>query len=439
MDKMGKPAVERLIGKVHEHWPGDTLIQQAYSFIEKAYAGRMHPIGEPYIQYSLNVSLILAEISSDPATICAGLLYHLLSATSMSLKDIRKAFGDEVAGLVHGVTELGRLEWDVLQEEEEGKKEELRRAEILQKMLLIAINEPKEKGQAVNFQKEEKQTENLRRMLLAMASEDIRALIIELADHLHLMRNLDALAVDEKQRILAKEALKVHAPLADRLGIWQLKWELEDLAFRHLQPDEYKRIADQLAVKRETRERYIANVISVLQEELERVGIRAEIDGRVKHIYSIHRKIERKELAFEQINDLLGVRVIVGTDSDCYSALGILHSIWSPVTSIYDGKAGRDWIVNPKDNLYQSFHTTVDAIDGKQLEVQIRTHKMHEVAEYGVAAHWRYEKSANPQRRFPKRNRPGVSNWRLCERVWLTNLFLLVHFKLGYPRIGSLS
>jgi GTP pyrophosphokinase len=230
-------------------------------------------------------------------------------------------------------------------------------------------------------------------MFLAMI-EDVRVVLIKLADRLHNMRTLDALP-EEKRHKIAEETLDIFAPLANRLGMWRLKWELEDLGFRHLDPRKYEEIAALIAERREDRERYIAKIVKILEERLKEEGIEAKVSGRPKHVYSIYRKMERKELPFEQIYDVRGVRIIVNTVKDCYTVLGIVHSLWPPILEEFD-----DFIAIPKDNMYRSLHTTVITDDGKTLEVQIRTHEMHQMAEYGIAAHWRYKEGAKKDMAF---------------------------------------
>jgi GTP pyrophosphokinase len=243
------------------------------------------------------------------------------------------------------------------------------------------------------------QAENLRKMFLAMA-EDIRVVIIKLADRLHNMRTLDAKPPDNRVRT-ARETMEIYAPLASRLGIWQLKWELEDLAFRHLEPDRYREIAQLVASKRAHRERYIAQVESILREELAKQGVQADVQGRAKHIYSIHQKMQKyaaQGKSFNEIYDLLALRVLVNTVSDCYSALGAVHGLWHPIPGQFD-----DYIANPKESMYQSLHTTVMCLGARPLEVQIRTYEMHRLAEYGVAAHWRYKEGGRRDRRYEER------------------------------------
>ncbi len=330
------------------------LIERAYEVAERAHAGQTRASGEPYIVHSLAVALMLADLHLDPATIAAGLLHDVPEDTSVTVDQVREMFGPEVASLVDGVTKLGQI--DRLSAEG--------RASI-----------------------EEQRAESLRKMFLAMV-HDVRVVLIKLVDRLHNMRTLGALP-EEKRRRIAQETLDIFAPLANRLGFWQLKWELEDLSFRYLDPEMYHEIAERIAERRGDRERQIAQIAATLKERLREAGIEAVVDGRPKHIYSIYRKMQRKGLDFDQIYDVQGVRVIVDTVTDCYASLGVVHSLWTPIPGEFD-----DYIATPKDNMYQSLHTAVVGPDGKPLEVQIRTHEMHRTAEYGIAAHWRYKEGS---------------------------------------------
>ncbi|GAB4408148.1 MAG: bifunctional (p)ppGpp synthetase/guanosine-3',5'-bis(diphosphate) 3'-pyrophosphohydrolase [Anaerolineales bacterium] len=330
------------------------LIERAYEVAERAHAGQTRASGEPYIVHSLAVALMLADLHLDPKTIAAGLLHDVPEDTSVTIDQVRDMFGEEVASLVDGVTKLSQI--DRLSSEGRTSVEEQR-------------------------------AESLRKMFLAMV-HDVRVVLIKLADRLHNMRTLGALPEDKRRRI-AQETLDIFAPLANRLGFWQLKWELEDLSFRYLDPEMYHEIAQRIAERRGDRERQIAQVAAILKERLHEAGIEAEVDGRPKHIYSIYRKMQRKGLDFDQIYDVQGVRVIVDTVTDCYASLGVVHSLWTPIPGEFD-----DYIATPKDNMYQSLHTAVVGPDGKPLEVQIRTHEMHRTAEYGIAAHWRYKEGS---------------------------------------------
>jgi len=333
---------------------GRELIERAYELAEVAHSGQKRASGEPYIQHSLTVAQILADLRLDSATIAAGLLHDVVEDSIVTVEDLRQDFGDEVASLVDGVTKLSQID---------------RLSQMTQRDL------------------QDEEAESLRKMFLAMA-DDVRVVLIKLADRLHNMRTLDALS-EEQQRRIAGETLEIFAPLANRLGIWQIKWELEDLGFRYLHPAKYQEIVAQLDERRAARERRISRIIGILERELKEEGIEAEISGRPKHIYSIYAKMNRKGLPFEQIHDVRGVRIIVNTVKDCYAVLGIVHSLWRPIPGEFD-----DFIATPKDNMYQSLHTAVVGPDGKPLEVQIRTNEMHRRAELGIAAHWRYKEQA---------------------------------------------
>src|SRR5260221_3270483 len=300
----------------------------------------------------------------DARAISAALLHDSVEDTPVTLDDIESQFGIEVARLVDGVTKMEQLPTDV---------------------------EAMKGGKAGN-----KESEYLRKTFLAMGS-DIRVVLIKLADRLHNMRTLGYLS-PERQKRMAKETMEIFAPLANRLGIWQMKWELEDLSFRYLNPEKYKEIASKIAERRADRERYMHRIRDVLQKELTAADIYAQISARPKHIYSIYRKMERKRVPFEEIYDVRAVRVIVPDNPTCYQVLGIIHSIWHPIPGEFD-----DYIAAPKDNFYRSLHTAVLDEEGKTLEVQIRTMDMHEHAEYGVAAHWRYKEGAGRDDEFEKR------------------------------------
>ncbi len=329
------------------------LIQRAYELAATAHQGQNRASGEAYIHHPLAVAGILAELHLDPATIAAALLHDVAEDTEYDIDYIREHFGDEVARLVDGVTKLEQID-------------QLRKA---------------------NASLENEKAESLRKMFLAMV-DDVRVVLIKLADRLHNMRTLNSLP-EHKRRRIARETLEIFAPLANRLGIWQIKWELEDLAFRHLEPETYKALARKIQQRRQDRERYVNQVIRILKEELRKAGIHAEVSGRPKHIYSIWRKMKRKGVDFDQIYDAQGVRIIVDTVQDCYAALGVVHNLWRPIPGEFD-----DYIATPKDNMYRSLHTAVVGPHGRPMEVQIRTWEMHRTAEYGIAAHWRYKEQS---------------------------------------------
>ncbi|MCL6430441.1 MAG: bifunctional (p)ppGpp synthetase/guanosine-3',5'-bis(diphosphate) 3'-pyrophosphohydrolase [Anaerolineae bacterium] len=330
-------------------------IRRAYEVAAAAHAGQVRDSGEPYITHPVAVAAILTDLRLDAAAIQAALLHDVPEDTSVALADIRDQFGDEVARLVDGVTKLRKIK----------RKSRL--------------------DTATTFERE--QAENLRKIFLATV-DDIRVILIKLADRLHNMQTLGPLS-RERQVRTARETLEIFAPLANRLGIWQLKWQLEDLSLRYLDPEAYYQIASYLSERREERDAYIQRVATMLKARLEAEGIPAQVTGRPKHLYSIYQKMYEKARTFDQIYDVRGVRVIVSTERDCYAALGLVHSMWRPIPGEFD-----DYIAMPKDNMYQSLHTAVVGPEGKPLEVQIRTTAMHQVAEYGIAAHWRYKEHA---------------------------------------------
>ena len=342
-------------------------IEKAYHLAEKAHKGQTLASGLPYISHCASVALILAELTVPPELIITGLLHDVVEVTKISLDDIRKEFNPEIASLVDGVTKLTHLPT-------------LLRGDHTRDTLESG------KGIAPQHRKfrEEEIAETLRKTFLAM-SDDIRVVLVKLADRLHNMRTLSYLNED-MQKHIAQETLDIFAPLANRLGIWQIKWELEDLAFRYVSPNEYKDIAEKLANRRADREKQIQEIINHLREELAAEGITARISGRPKHIYSIYQKMVRKEKPFEMLRDLRAVRLIVDDVATCYRALGVVHMKWRPIPGEFD-----DYIAARKENNYQSLHTAVIFDDGKSLEVQIRTEEMHENAEFGIAAHWRYK------------------------------------------------
>ena len=358
----------QLIERVKGYLPPEkiAIIEDAYNFASKAHEGQVRKSGEPYLEHPLQVALILAELQLDASTLAAALLHDVPENCGIPVSEIEAKFGSEVAKLVDGTTKLGRL--------------------------------PRQASKEVATSAS--QVENLRKMLVAMA-EDLRVVFIKLADRLHNMRTLDALS-PEKRRSIAQETLEIYAPLAHRLGIWELKWQLEDLSFRYLESRKYRQIANLVAARRDQRESFIAQVIGMLKAEFDKVGLKADISGRPKHIYSIHQKMEKYSASgkqFDDIHDLLALRVLVGTVPDCYSAVGVIHSLWHPWAEEFD-----DFIANPKPNGYQALHTAVMCLGTIPLEIQIRTRDMHYVAEYGVAAHWRYkegeEKDVNFERRI---------------------------------------
>lgn len=348
------------------------MVMRAYRFAEAAHQGQKRASGEPYVSHCLAVAAILAEMQVPPAVVIAGLLHDTVEDTIVTLEDIRKEFGDEVAKLVDGVTKLTNLP-------RVSRGDQHRESLIADEDLLT---EPVETSS--RSRRKDMTNETLRKVFLAMG-DDIRVVLIKLADRLHNMRTLGYMP-EEKRKRIAQQTLDIFAPLANRLGIWQIKWELEDLAFRYVNPEKYREIAENLAERRQDRERQIQQIIQRLQTILRENGIKAEISGRPKHIYSIYKKMSEKGKTFEMVRDLRAVRCIVKDIPSCYAALGVIHTHWRPIPQEFD-----DYIAAPKDNFYQSLHTAVIYDDGKPLEVQIRTLEMHQNAEYGIAAHWRYK------------------------------------------------
>ncbi|HVA27764.1 MAG TPA: bifunctional (p)ppGpp synthetase/guanosine-3',5'-bis(diphosphate) 3'-pyrophosphohydrolase [Candidatus Baltobacteraceae bacterium] len=334
-----------------------TLVRRAYDFAEAAHEGKLRRSGEPYISHPTAVAIILAEIQLDQEALAAALLHDVIEDTDVTMEQLQKAFGERVAKLVDGVTKLGRIRWTT------------------------------EEDQAVR--EKERQAESLRKMFLAMV-DDVRVVLIKLADRLHNMRTLEHMP-RAKQLRSALETLEIYAPLSNRLGIWQFKSELEDLALRYVDPQTYFSIVRALERRGVDRERYLNRVIDELNTTLREADISAEISGREKHITSIVRKMERKGRSFDEIYDVLGVRIIVNEKKDCYGALGVIHSIWHPIPGEFD-----DYIATPKEGVYQSIHTAVLGPEGHPLEIQIRTQEMHHIAEFGIAAHWRYKEGAKP-------------------------------------------
>lgn len=339
------------------HTPDADQIMDAIAFAAAAHEGQSRASGDPYVAHPLAVASILADLKMDAPTITAALLHDVVEDTDFTLHDITERFGEEVAQLVDGVTKLDRLEART---------------------------------------REEEQAENLRKMFLAMA-KDIRVILIKLADRLHNMRTLKHLTADRVQRI-AKETMEIYAPLAHRLGIFRIKWELEDLAFQHLQPESFQEMKELVAKKRQEREAAVESVIAELKSRLDGMGVVTEVSGRAKHLYSIYQKMYQHGKDFSQIYDLVAVRVLVESVKDCYAALGLVHSLWKPVPGRF-----KDYIAMPKSNLYQSLHTTVIGPHGEPLEVQIRTFEMHHTAEYGIAAHWRYKEGSRVDRDFEQK------------------------------------
>jgi guanosine-3',5'-bis(diphosphate) 3'-pyrophosphohydrolase len=387
--------IETLLDSLPENYSSADrdFVARAYRVAEHAHRDQRRASGEPYVNHCIAVAMILAELRVPPEVVVAGLLHDTVEDTQITLTDIRQDFGDDVAKLVDGVTKLIHLprvsRGDQHSENINGEDRRL-------------ITERKEEteteqiDQLYRSRKYDLVSETLRKTFLAMG-EDVRVVLIKLADRLHNMRTLGHM-VEHKRRRIAQETLDIFAPLANRLGIWQMKWELEDLAFRYVNPEKYKEIATNLAERRLDRERDLNEIIERLVTLLSLSGIRAEISGRPKHIHSIYRKMARKGVAFDQVHDIRGVRIIVHDIPNCYSVLGVIHTHWRPISGQFD-----DYIAVPKDNFYQSLHTAVIFDDGKQLEVQIRTPEMDQNAELGIAAHWRYKEGAPRDEAFEKK------------------------------------
>ena len=366
---------DKLLARVASYLPENSmgLIADAYHFAVRSHDGQMRMSGDPYIAHPLEIALYLTELRLDEQTIAASLLHDVVEDCDVPLDELSRRFGPEIAKLVDGVTKLTRLD-----------------SRIHDPLNAIAngADDP-----------DSLYAESLRKMLVSMA-EDIRVVLIKLADRMHNMRTLDALP-PEKRRRIAQETLDIYSPLAHRLGIWEIKWQLEDMAFRHLDVDQYREISRMLAAKRVERETYVDQVSETLRGQLETVGVKAEVSGRPKNIYSTYRKIKKYEAQGKELRDiydLFALRVLVDQDADCYRALGAVHQLWRPIPGQFD-----DYIANPKENLYQALHTTVICAGGTPLEVQIKTHAMHHVSEYGVAAHWRYKEGNTSDVRFEEK------------------------------------
>ncbi len=362
MAVVGVTSFSQLKKKAETYLPAEKIavVDEAYRFATEAHQGQVRLSGDPYVEHPVQTAMILTEFQFDAASLAAALLHDVPENCGIPVEKIQEKFGPEIGKLVDGVTKLGQVSW-----------------------------------QTTGTAPREAQAENLRKMLVAMA-EDLRVVFIKLADRLHNMRTLDALPL-EKQRSISQETLEIYTPLAHRLGIWELKWQLEDLAFQYLEPEKFHRIATLLAARRAQREHFIEQVIDILKKELDKAGLRADLSGRPKHIYSIHQKMQRGR-DFNDIYDLLALRVMVGTIPDCYSVVGIIHSLWHPIPEEFD-----DYIANPKPNGYQSLHTAVMCFGTTPLEVQIRTREMNYNDEYGVAAHWRYKQGGKADLHFEEK------------------------------------
>lgn len=358
---------QELIAKVSAYLPPENLplIEEAYRFALEAHAGQVRKSGETYVEHPLQTAMILAYLHLDASSIIAALLHDVTEKCGIALEEIERRFGAEVRNLVDGTTKLN----------------------------MIATRGSEKLADSHT------QADNLRKMLIAM-SQDIRVVFIKLADRIHNMRTLGSLPPQARERI-ARETMDIYAPLAHRLGIWRLQQELEDLSFHWLQPDDYRAIVNLLEVRKTAWDRYITHASRVLKDEFEKAGVNADISGRLKSIYRIYTKMQKyaeQGKEFSEIHDLLAIRVLVDEIPACYNVLGIIHNLWHPLPGQFD-----DYIANPKGNMYQSLHTTVMALEGKPLEIQIRTHDMHRTSEYGVAAHWRYKEGDKKDLRFEEK------------------------------------
>lgn len=345
------------------------LVEEAYTFAAAQHDGQFRMSGEPYIDHPLHAALYLADLKQDSATLAATLLHDVIEDCALSKEELEERFGVEVSRLVDGVTKLTRI--DLISEDR--------------------LDEEISDSRA--------QAESIRKMLVAMA-EDVRVVVIKLADRLHNMQTLRALPT-KRRRAVAQETLDIYSPLAHRLGMWDVKWQLEDMAFRALNPEEYRDISRRLAIRRVEREAYLERQCQTLRTTLEAASIPADLNGRPKSIYSIHQKIQKYSAQgkeYNEIYDLYAIRVLVNTNADCYNTLGVVHQLWHPVPGQFD-----DYIATPKENMYQSLHTTVMCEDGIPLEIQVRTFEMHNLAEYGVAAHWTYKEGASKDGQFEEK------------------------------------
>ena len=354
MDDFTSPEVlyQELISSVRKYHPSAdiSMIEKAYRIAYEAHKDQKRKSGEPYIIHPLCVAIILADLELDKETIVAGLLHDVVEDTVMTTEEITQEFGAEVALLVEGVTKLGQLNY--------------------------------------SKDKVELQAENLRKMFLAMA-KDIRVILIKLADRLHNMRTLKYMK-PEKQKEKARETMDIYAPLAQRLGISKIKVELDDLSLKYLEPEVYYDLVEKIALRKTERQKFVDGIVSEVKKHIEKAGIKAQIDGRVKHFFSIYKKMVNQDKTIDQIYDLFAVRIIVDTVKDCYAALGVIHEMYKPIPGRF-----KDYIAMPKPNMYQSLHTTLIGPGGRPFEIQIRTFEMHRTAEYGIAAHWKYKESAN--------------------------------------------
>ena len=343
---------QELIAGIRKYHPSDdiTMVEKAYDIAYNAHKEQKRRSGEPYIIHPLCVAIILADLELDKETIVAGILHDVVEDTVMTEEELTSIFGEEVALLVDGVTKLTQISW--------------------------------------SMDKVEIQAENLRKMFLAMA-KDIRVILIKLADRLHNMRTLQYMK-PEKQKEKARETMDIYAPIADRLGISKIKTELDDLSLKYLEPEVYYELAEKVALRKDAREAFVQGIVFEVKSHMEDAGIEAKVDGRVKHFFSIYKKMVNQDKTLEQIYDLFAVRIVVETVKDCYAALGVIHELYKPIPGRF-----KDYIAMPKPNMYQSLHTTLISSSGQPFEIQIRTFEMHRTAEYGIAAHWKYKESGS--------------------------------------------
>ena len=356
-----------LIERIRKYHPNTdiTMIEKAYHIAYTAHEGQCRKSGEPYIIHPLCVAIILADLEMDKETIVAGLLHDVVEDTVMTIEEISAEFSDEVALLVDGVTKLGQLSYDA--------------------------------------DKVEVQAENLRKMFLAMA-KDIRVILIKLADRLHNMRTLQYMR-PEKQQEKARETMDIYAPIAMRLGISKIKVELDDLSLKYLKPDVYYDLVKKVALRKSERQEFVSNIVKQVKQHMDDAGIKAQVDGRIKHFFSIYKKMVNQDKTIDQIYDLFAVRILVDTVKDCYAALGVIHEMYKPIPGRF-----KDYIAMPKANMYQSLHTTLIGPNGQPFEIQIRTFEMHKTAEYGIAAHWKYKESSDGKLPVDKREEEKL-NW----------------------------
>jgi guanosine-3',5'-bis(diphosphate) 3'-pyrophosphohydrolase len=389
--------VEPLIQRARAYHP-DTdanLLRHAYAYAAEKHEGQTRRSGEPYITHPLAVAMILTEMEMDDATLAAGLLHDVVEDCGVSRDELAGEFGDEIANLVDGVTKLKLADFESRTEAEPGSRVD---ATPIPPPDAAAPDSPEAVARKKRHGETNKSAANLRKILLAMA-KDLRVMVIKLADRLHNMRTLGAMP-EHRQKKVAQETLQIFAPLAHRLGIWQIKWQLEDLAFKYVNPDAYNDLKQKLDRTRAQREKDIETATAVLKERLAQENVQAEIQGRPKHLYSIYNKMRKQELDITQIYDLIALRVLVPTVAECYQTLGIVHDLWMPVPGLFD-----DYIAKTKSNGYQSLHTKVLGPTGEPLEIQIRTVEMHRMADFGIAAHWQYKegKSRGSDKGFDKK------------------------------------